>query len=179
MQKWSCYIVRNTRGLQENNVTSIAIVAAPASPPAPDISFNILTSSTNNWLGEASFDVYSIGAGPTGPTGLIGHTGSTGPTGPTGIQGLPGTAANTGSTGPTGHFGPIGATGPTGPLGPVAGLVKNSVILSGASSFTLRNGDLNINQTNQFYFATFRGKRNNATVLNSGRQFNVPYTVAW
>ena len=72
IQKWSCYIVHNAKGAFGNNITSISIVAAPAVTPPADISSNILTSSTNNWLGESSFDVYSIGAGPTGPVGSTG-----------------------------------------------------------------------------------------------------------
>jgi hypothetical protein len=73
IQKWSCYIVHNAKGAFGNNVNSISIVAAPAVTPPQDISSNILTLTTNNWLGESTFDVYSIGAGPTGP---IGPTGS-------------------------------------------------------------------------------------------------------
>ena len=90
IQRWSCYIVHNAKGLQANNVTSISIVAAPAAPPAVDLSFNIMTSNTNNWLGQATLDIYSVGTGPTGSTG------------PTGVTGADGKAANTGSTGPTG-----------------------------------------------------------------------------
>ena len=82
IQKWSCYIVHNAKGSFANNVTSISIVAAPAASPPLDISSNILTLPTNNWLGEATLDVYSIGAGPTGPYGPNGSTGSTGSTGP-------------------------------------------------------------------------------------------------
>ena len=76
IQKWSCYIVHNAKGAFGNNITSISIVAAPAVSSPQDISSNILTSSTNNWLGESTFDVYSIGTGPTGSTGSIGPTGT-------------------------------------------------------------------------------------------------------
>ena len=76
IQKWSCYIVHNAKGAFANNVTSLSIVAAPSVVPSSDISSNILTSPTNNWLGESTFDVYSIGAGPTGSTGPIGPTGT-------------------------------------------------------------------------------------------------------
>jgi hypothetical protein len=76
IQKWSCYIIHNAKGAFANNVTSISIVAAPYVSPSSDISSNILTSSTNNWLGESTFDVYSIGAGPMGATGAIGPTGT-------------------------------------------------------------------------------------------------------
>jgi len=69
IQKWSCYIVHNAKNLFDNNITSISIVAAPAVTPPADISLNILTSATNNWLGQSTLDVYSIGVGPTGPTG--------------------------------------------------------------------------------------------------------------
>ena len=75
IQKWSCYIVHNANSLFNNNITSISIVAAPAVTPPADISLNILTSVTNNWLGQATLDVYSIGVGPTGPTGPVGSTG--------------------------------------------------------------------------------------------------------
>jgi hypothetical protein len=134
IQRWGCYIVRNTRGTAANNVTSISIIAAPASPPAPDLSFNILTDINNNWLGEAVFDIYSIGVGSTGPTGTIGSIGNTGPTGitgptgntgphgPTGPTGSIGNTGPTGITGPTGYTGPDGPTGPTGTIGPI-GLV--------------------------------------------------------
>ena len=78
IQKWSCYIVHNAKGAFANNVTSISIVAAPAVSPPQDISSNILTLSTNNWLGESTFDVYSIGTGATGATGAAGSIGPTG-----------------------------------------------------------------------------------------------------
>jgi hypothetical protein len=72
LQKWSCYIVHNAKQLFDNNITSISIVAAPAVSPPNDISLNILTSTNNNWLGETTFDVYSVGVGPTGPIGSTG-----------------------------------------------------------------------------------------------------------
>ena len=84
IQKWSCYIVHNAKGAFGNNITSISIVAAPAVSIPQDISSNILTSPTNNWLGESTFDVYSIGAGPTGPVGPTGSNGTIGSTGSTG-----------------------------------------------------------------------------------------------
>ena len=58
LQRWSCYIVRNTRGInggvKANTVASIGIVAAPAAPPAGDLSFNVL----DNWMGESKLDIY-------------------------------------------------------------------------------------------------------------------------
>jgi hypothetical protein len=76
IQKWSCYIVHNANGAFANNVTSISIVAAPAVTPPLDISSNILTLPTNNWLGQSTLDIYSIGIGPTGSIGPIGPTGT-------------------------------------------------------------------------------------------------------
>ena len=70
LQKWSCYIVHNAKN--DNNITSLSIVAAPAVTPPTDISVNILTSPANNWLGQTTFDVYSIGVGPTGQVGPTG-----------------------------------------------------------------------------------------------------------
>jgi len=70
LQKWSCYIIHNAKN--NNNITSLSIVAAPAVTPPADISVNILTSTTNNWLGQTTFDVYSIGVGPTGQVGPTG-----------------------------------------------------------------------------------------------------------
>jgi hypothetical protein len=72
IQRWSCYIVHNARNAFSNNITSISIVAAPAVTPPADISSNILTSTSNNWLGETTLDVYSIGVGSTGAAGATG-----------------------------------------------------------------------------------------------------------
>ena len=62
---------------------------------------------------------------------------------------LDGIDGPTGATGPTGSTGP---TGTTGPQGPVAGLVKTETIGAGQTTWSLRNGELNIKQTNNFYF---------------------------
>jgi hypothetical protein len=71
LQKWSCYIVHNAKNSFSNNITSISIVASPAPTLSTDISSNILTSNTNNWLGESTLDVFSMGIGPTGPAGTL------------------------------------------------------------------------------------------------------------
>lgn len=102
-------------------------------------------------------------AGPTGETGATGATGATGPSGgpagPTGATGTDGVtgptgatgATGTGVTGPTGPSGgPAGPTGPTGPTGPGAGATgstgptgatgsngQESVVLWGASQFSV------------------------------------------
>jgi hypothetical protein len=103
--------------------------------------------------------------------------GTSSPTTPSFIESDPHVIISFSLSGPTGATGPTGPIGPTGTQGPVAGLVNTSVISAGQSNYRIRNGELNIAQTNNFYFATFRGKRNNATLLNSGRNFNVPYSV--
>jgi hypothetical protein len=76
IQKWSCYIVHNAKNAFANNITSISIVAAPAPTPSSDISSNILTLNTNNWLGESTLDVFSIGIGPTGPASAFANVAS-------------------------------------------------------------------------------------------------------